>query len=286
MNKKIINSAYLSYKTNINQTLFILKHPLFSATISEFGGQLLSFEPAAAQQLIWLSDSAKLDGTKPIRGGAPICWPWFGAAPAKFEGEPQHGYARNIYWELESLTESDQSVHLVLIPRQAELLDKKLQLALKLEYSFSKTAAISLKTTNLGQESFELSAAIHTYLNLPEAQSAKIPALLDCMYIDKLTNRLEQQSEPFNVNQAMDRIYHYNESDLDVLNKATKIQITSDGHDSIVVWTPWKQGAETMADFDDLGYLSMLCVESALTQGYELAPGDTHKLTQTISYQC
>ena len=100
MNKQITNSAYLSYKSNKNQTLFILKHPLFSATISEFGGQLLSFEPTDAQQLIWLSDSAKLDGSKPIRGGAPICWPWFGSAPVKFEGEPQHGYARNLYWEI------------------------------------------------------------------------------------------------------------------------------------------------------------------------------------------
>lgn len=285
MNKQFTNSAYLSYKSNENQTLFVLKHPLFSATISEFGGQLLNFEPIDSQPLVWLSNSAKLDCSKPIRGGAPICWPWFGPAPTHFEGEPQHGYARNLSWQLESLTESEEQVNLVLTPKLPEPLNEKLQLALKLEYTFNKAAEITLSTTNVGNHAFELSAAIHTYLNIPSSPDTEIPDLLNCVYMDKLTNSIEQQSEPFQLNQAMDRIYHYQDANLEVVNKNTKVQITNDGHDSIVVWNPWKQGSEAMVDFDDNGYLSMLCVESALTRGYSLMPGNTHKLKQKLCFK-
>lgn len=284
MNKQNNKFAYLSHKSTEHQTLFVLSHPLFSATISEFGGQLLNFTPSNKREMIWTSKSAFMDTTKPIRGGAPICWPWFGAAPERFQGEPQHGYARNVKWQIESVIESDSEVKLTLVPMFSNEVSSLLGLTLKVEYTFSNTVCIALITTNTGDENFDLSLAIHTYLNFDDISEIKIPKLSGCQYKNKLNNKLETQLEPFAVNEAMDRIYLYSEPALEVELSNTAISIENCGNDSIVVWTPWQQGAEAMVDFDNNGYLSMLCVETALTQGFTLEPGASHTVSQQLFY--
>lgn len=283
MNKQSTDSQYLTCQETEDQTLFILNHPLFSATVSSFGGQLLSFKPTQRDELIWLSDTAIMDTSKPIRGGAPICWPWFGPAPDHFLGEPQHGYARIVKWEIASLVESATEVRLTLTPIFSDKVEQLLQLSLSVEYTFNNSARIAVTTTNNSKNAFNLSLAIHTYLNTTKATKLEIPALQNSQYIDKLTNQLMTQSSPFNVEQAMDRVYLYNSSSLIVRDQKRTIDVQSDNHDSVVIWNPWQQGAKDLADFDDLGYLSMLCVETALTQGYQLQPNHSHTLTQDLS---
>lgn len=282
MNKQNNDYHYLSVLTDEHQSLFILDHPLFTAKISEFGGQLLSFKPTGCDELIWLSDSAVMDTSKAIRGGAPICWPWFGPAPDAFSGEPQHGYARMVKWELDSLVESDSEVKLTLVPKFPAEFEQTLNLGLSLEYTFSETASIAVITTNNGNKDFELSLAIHTYLTTTDVSSIKIPELINCQYIDKLANQLTTQTEPFSATNAMDRVYLYDKPSVTVYSEEKTIALSNEGHDSLVVWNPWQEGAIAMADFDDLGYQTMLCVETALTQGFKLIPGATHRLEQRI----
>lgn len=273
---------YLTIEKQAHQSLFVLNHPLFSAKISEYGGQLLSFKPAGNKEMIWLSDSAVMDTSKAIRGGAPICWPWFGPAPKMFEGEPQHGYARIVNWQIKGVKETNSEVRLQLIPVFSEAVRKTLNLALTLEYTFSESVKVAVNTTNLGEQAFDLSLAIHTYLNVSGINNLQVPALLNHQYLDKLSNKEELQSIPFSADRAMDRIYLFDQEQLDVLDTDRKIQIKHNGHDSVVVWTPWKDGALAMSDFDDLGYLSMLCIETALTQGFSLAPNQSHTLSQEL----
>lgn len=273
---------YLTTESTDRQTLFVITHPLFSAKISEFGGQLLSYQPVNKQEMIWQSSTAVLDGSKPIRGGAPICWPWFGQAPESFSGEPQHGYARSVKWQITSVKETEELVEISLVPMFSEQLKQRLQLSLEVIYTFGLEAKIELVTTNLGTQDFDFSMAIHTYLNLADSREVAIPELFDCQYFDKLANKQDTQDKPFAVDQAMDRIYLYDKAELTVTSSDKKLNILQQGHDSVVVWNPWQQGAESMADFDDLGYLSMLCVEAALTQGYKLKPGDCHRISQTL----
>ncbi|MGL5994418.1 MAG: D-hexose-6-phosphate mutarotase, partial [Aeromonas sobria] len=87
------------------------------AEISLFGAHVLSYQRHGEPASIWLSDKAVLDGSKPIRGGIPLCWPWFGPAPARVgSGKPSHGFARTTLWELDGVSDHADGtlVHLSL----------------------------------------------------------------------------------------------------------------------------------------------------------------------------
>lgn len=274
---------YLSEQDIQGLSCYQINHPLFSATVSKFGGQLLNFSGKDQQPLIWLSPLAVTDGSKAIRGGSPICWPWFGAAPEAYKGESQHGYARNTYWQLEQLQQSSAQCTLTLVPTEPEFFHQKFGLAVKLIYQFAEDAKVSVETTNIGQQDFTLTAAIHSYFNLVDVGQISIPELNQHSYFDKLLNASARQEQPLQINQAIDRIYHYQKPELSLCSNADRLRLKHSGHDSIVVWNPWQQDAKAMSDFPDLGYQSMLCVEAAITQGLILKPGETHLLSQAFS---
>ena len=87
-----------------------VQHPKAKAAVSLFGGHLISFQPTGEKDLLWLSENANLSGNKPIRGGIPICWPWFGKA-----ADPAHGFVRNQEWTLNQHRENEQGVILSLM---------------------------------------------------------------------------------------------------------------------------------------------------------------------------
>lgn len=59
--------------------------------------------PSAAQELLFLSSKAIFQPPKAIRGGVPVCLPQF----AKRGPLQQHGFARNVSWELAAGSGSD-----------------------------------------------------------------------------------------------------------------------------------------------------------------------------------
>lgn len=278
------NSLYIQCITKNEQTFYQINHPAFKANISAYGAQLLSFEPNDQQDLLWLSNSAVQDGSKAIRGGVPICWPWFGPASGKFEGEPQHGYLRNLNWRISSIDENAEGVTIEFELQRPEKI-VQLGLAVKIIFILNAQAEIKIVTTNLNKEAFELSQAIHTYFNVEDIETTSIASLKGCLFLDKLVqseqeNQTYEQSSELTVNSAMDRVYIYNKPKLEITTDTRTIKVEGEGHDSVIVWNPWAESAQSMADFDDSGYKQMLCVEMGLTQGYLLNPGDTYVLSQ------
>lgn len=278
-----MNNPYIKLvkKTDASD-IFQLVHPRFTAQISKFGGHLLTFKPTNQDDWLWLSSTAKLDGTKPIRGGVPLCWPWFGPATGEFAGEPQHGYIRSLDWELLLVEGDDKTLTVRLSPNLPSELSEKLGLEVYVEYKFSSKLKISLVTTNVSDKPLKLSQAIHTYFRVDNIQNTEITDLEECHYEDKLTKESNQQVSTIKIDQSVDRVYVTDQSDLSCKTNSTIRLISGAGHDSIVVWNPWKDLAKGMPDFDDDGYLNMVCIEMANTQGLILAPGKTHKLKQNI----
>ena len=263
-------------------TLFIT-HPKFDAQITLFGAQILSFIPAGETDVLWLSDTAQLSGDRPIRGGAPLCWPWFGPATGIYEGEPQHGYVRNVIWQLKAVEESEDKVILRLSPILPQPLTEKLGLQLEVTYEFSDALNMTMNTQNISQQERELSQAIHSYFALDDIKQSKLLGLKDSSFLDKLTNKSQKQTQDVILTAATDRVYLNHESELILESPNRSLLITGQGHDSVVVWNPWQDGAKVMADFDDLGYLNMMCVEMANTQSLVLSPGESHSMTQTVN---
>jgi glucose-6-phosphate 1-epimerase len=278
-----MNNPYINLVTTPDKVdIFNIVHPKFRAQVSRFGGHLLSFQPTGDSEWLWMSASAILNGTKPIRGGVPICWPWFGPATGEFEGEPQHGYIRNVNWVVEVVEGDDQALTLRLKPELPEQIRLKLGLDVYVEFNFSDALRINLVTTNISDVERPLSQAIHSYCRVDNVTDVSLLGLDGVLYSDKLTGQDITQAGTLAIDQSIDRVYKTKTQDLIINNKGAHLSVIGKGHDSIVVWNPWQDIAANMADFDNEGYQTMVCVEMANTQGLMLQPGKRHALKQII----
>lgn len=79
--------------------LLLIDHPLCQAVFSRQGAQLLHFRPQGERSMLWCSSQWPALSTAPIRGGIPVCWPWFGSHPSEPDWPP-HGWARQREWRL------------------------------------------------------------------------------------------------------------------------------------------------------------------------------------------
>ncbi|MGE6106646.1 D-hexose-6-phosphate mutarotase [Aeromonas sobria] len=256
------------------------------AEISLFGGHVLSYQRHGEPASLWLSDRAVLDGSKPIRGGIPVCWPWFGPAPARVgDGKPAHGFARTRFWTLDGVSDHQDGtlVHLSLAEDDETLALWPHAFALELDVLVGKELSLVLTTRNTGKTPLTYNAALHTYLQISAPDAVSVTGLGE-PYQDKLTGQDAQQQGPLALTAAMDRIYRQPEAMVRVQDGDRTTRVVSGNHDSVVVWNPWAQGATAMADMSDDGYRTMLCVEAAITAdaGVTVDPDEEYSFSTVI----
>ncbi|MEF1308889.1 D-hexose-6-phosphate mutarotase [Vibrio mytili] len=262
-------------------------HEKATAGIALHGGHLLSFTPNGQDDLIWMSEKAIFDGKAAIRGGIPVCWPWFGRIAT-----PAHGFARTSEWELVEHRENENGVivELALLPSEETLQIWPHMFDARLIVEVSETLKMTLKVLNIDDEAWTFSGALHTYLNVGDVKQAQTTGM-GREYIDSLKNsEVCQGEEILNLTDTIDRVYTQPEAQIlvkdPILNRTLSIE--NHGHNSAVLWNPWAEGAKGMGDMADHGYETMLCVESALhssdiAQGKTLQPGESHELITIIS---
>ncbi|MFZ3463129.1 D-hexose-6-phosphate mutarotase [Vibrio harveyi] len=262
-------------------------HEKATAGIALHGGHVVSFTPAGKEDLIWMSEKAIFDGKAALRGGIPVCWPWFGRIAA-----PAHGFARTAEWELVEHRENDNGVivELALFPTEEthdiwpHMFDARLMVEI------SDQLKVTLKVTNIDDAEWTFSGALHTYLNVGDIKQAQTTGM-GPEYIDSLKEgEICQGGDVLQLTDTIDRIYTQPEAQIlvkdAVLNRTLSVE--NQGHNSAVLWNPWATGAQGMGDMADNGYETMLCVEStvhapSIKQGKTLQPGETHELITVIS---
>ncbi|WP_174873160.1 D-hexose-6-phosphate mutarotase [Vogesella oryzae] len=254
-------------------------HPSFSATLSLYGGQLLDFTPSGGQPLLYLSPQARLEAGKAIRGGIPLCWPWFGPHPLD-PNQPQHGVARTALWSVSAVARSDDGFHVKLAgPRHGEL-DVVLTLQL------GSSVDIALTSHNRGTTPLTVSAALHSYLAVGDLHEVSLSGLEGATYHDKLSGgKGNLPADAWQFDAATDAVVHYaGPCQLHDPLWQRRIAISSSGSASTVVWTPWREGAAQLADLPDDGWQHFLCVEAANagSDARELAPDSSHTLRQQL----
>ena len=166
------------------------------ALISIYGGQVLSFQPVTEpEDLMFLSEQAYYQEGKAIKGGVPICWPWFGPAPDG-SGRPAHGFVRNRFWNILS-TESTQTgetkVVLGLVDTEETREIWPYSFELKLAISVGETLRLELITRNTGAQAFSLTQAFHTYFAVGDINQVKVLGLEDTTYLDKVEGGVQKQ---------------------------------------------------------------------------------------------
>lgn len=248
-----------------------------TARLSLFGAQVLSFTPKHdGRERLWLSAQAVLDGSKAIRGGVPICWPWFGK-PSNCD-LPAHGFARTSIWSLVSRTDlATETILTLQLPPQHNA-----DMLLQLTISIGDTLSLRLDTFNSGQNAFEFTCALHSYFKVSAIDVVSLTGL-EGTYEDKTQDGLVCHTpSPYTFAGETDRIHHCAAKRVQILDNGVGTRIESTGHDSIVVWNPGSQRCLQMSDMAATGFTSMLCVETAITTPAIVEPGSTHSLTQTI----
>lgn len=257
------------------------------ALISIHAGQVLSYQPAGEpEDVMFLSAKAYYQDGKAIKGGAPICWPWFGADP-EGKGRPGHGFVRNRGWNVvatEALSNGDIKVTIGLDDTPETQAIWPHSFSLRQEIVIGDTLNLSLITRNTGKDKFTITQAFHTYFKVGDIARAKVLGLTGCDYLDKAGggNTQKHQAGDVTIDAEVDRIYLNVGNTLTIDDAALNrcIQITSQGSKTAVVWNPWEKIARDMADLEDDDYKRLLCVETtnAADDVQEVAPGGECRL--------
>ncbi len=281
------NTIQIAYPVP-NYPVFEISHPAASARIALHGAHLLEWTPTGQSPVLYLSPKSLFQEGKPVRGGVPICWPWFGPHDSS-TALPSHGFVRNHFWKLDEASENDSGVTLKLSFRDNAETRSIWPHAfhLTLECSIGTSLSLSLTMTNTGDKEFTITDALHTYFAVGDIQNVSIGGLSNLTYLDTTGQRQEHvQAVNILFEGEVDRIYR-SSSPVAIHDASWQriIAIKSEGSNSTVVWNPWKEKAARLHDLPDEDYQHFVCVETANAwqDRITLSPGATHRLVTTIT---
>ncbi|WP_455232766.1 D-hexose-6-phosphate mutarotase [Geopseudomonas aromaticivorans] len=262
--------------------------------VAEQGAQILSYQRAGEPPLIWLSEQAAGRAGQSVRGGVPVCWPWFGdlarnptALLAQYRGEaaPFHGLVRNLTWECREQQVENGEVRLLFVCPQPEegLPDWPHAVDVALEIRLGKRLHIELRSHNRGQRPVWISQALHSYFAVSDIRNVAVQGVEGCRYIETLDGWQEfQQEGALKFAGETDRIY---------LNLPPRLELHDAGWQrtlclesraarTAVLWNPWIDKARRLSQFAEDAWQRMLCIETANVWDdcVQLAPGARHSL--------
>lgn len=242
---------------------------------------MLAFTPRDGRERLWLSDGAVWDGSAAIRGGVPVCWPWFGEHARG--GLPAHGYVRNRPWQLVDSREETGFTELTLSPEDTRGEGFEGEAGLTLHVRVGKELVLALCTENQGKLPFVYTCALHTYFRVCDIGQTELRGLSGDYRDKALGWATGATPAPYRFHGETDRIHLEPVEEVLIDEGDIFTTIRSQGHDSLVVWNPWREKAGALGDMKAEDHLRMLCVETAITQGRSLAPGERHVLKQVIA---
>ena len=264
--------------------------PGSSAEIYLHGAHLTSWVPQGQQPVVWLSAESRFDTSAAIRGGVPICFPWFGARTGHPEA-PQHGFARLSDWTLVDAEEQGDDVVVRL-----RLTDSEATRSSAWPYLFEATftavvgaqLSMTLEVVNRDTTEFTFEEALHTYLAVGDVRSTEVTGLEGTAYVDRPSgpDPLPGEPGPVRFTGPTDRIYLATTARTTVRDEVggRSIGITKDGSATTVVWNPWTDNARAMTDFGDDEWTRMVCVETCNVRddGVLLEPDQTHTMSARL----
>ena len=275
-------SSALSRRLMDELDVIVIDHPQVKASFALQGAHLLSWKPQGEDEALWLSGNTPFKNGVALRGGVPICWPWFG--PAAQQGLPAHGFARNLAWTLKAHNEDDKGVVLTFELHSSEASRQYWphDFTLFARYKLGKTCEIELEAHG----DFETTSALHTYFNVGDIHVVKVSGLGD-RFIDKVNNAQEDaltdgvQTFP----DRTDRVYLNPEACSVIHDSALNrtIEVIHHHHTNVVAWNPGPALSASMTDMPDDGYKTFVCVESACaTAPQKTTEEKPSRLAQTI----
>jgi len=262
------------------------------AEVYLLGAHITRYRPAGGPEMLFVSGQSQWAVGKPIRGGVPICFPWFG--PKADNGDaPLHGFARLRQFEVESITQQPAGVEVIL---RLAADDRTRQwwaadFVLRHRIIFGPALVMSLEVENRGSAPIRFEEALHTYFAVDDVRQAVVYGLEKTRYIDKTDGmkRKTQDEQPIHFTAETDRVYLDTAATCTVANAlgGRSIRIEKKGSRTTVVWNPWIAKASALPDFGDDEWPRMVCVETANADemAVELPAGQTHHMRAKVTLE-
>lgn len=255
--------------------------PLCRGEIYLHGAHVSAWQPAGQAPVIWMSSQGWFAANKPMRGGIPLCWPWFG--PGVETGQPAHGLIRQADWTLTAVaTAADGTVTVVM-----RLVCAAPAATLQLAACFGHSLQVELSATNTGTSAFPVGETLHTYLAVGDVRRVALRGLKGAAGQSRVAQPITLTGpEVLGIDAETDLVFNAHEGatviDDPVLHR--QLRVSKGGSRTTVVWNPWIAKAARMSDFGDHEWPGMICVEAANAQAdaYQLAPGASHALSTVI----
>ena len=245
------------------------------ATVTLYGGHLVSWKTSDGQERLFCSRASSLDGSRAIRGGVPVIFPQFGARGTGM----RHGFARVATWQLESTGDAEGAAWAQFSLTQADLPEA---IGATWPYAFTlrlrvavqgQSLELSLSVHNTGEQAFPFSAALHSYFSIDQLSEARVGGLQRVRYSDETPQDALQAEELLQFADKLDRIYYQLPGALHLQSGSHTLRLEQQGFTDAVVWNPGVQDAAALPDLADDEYQRFLCIEPALIQPDLLAAG-------------
>jgi D-hexose-6-phosphate mutarotase len=265
-----------------------IQTPWSAAEIYLHGAHVAHFQINGELPLIFMSRKSHFAPGQPIRGGVPICFPWFGNRV----GEPSHGFARISEWQLvKTAAASDGAVTLQFALPQIP--DREAWEKLRTEFvvTVGETLTMELVAANEScAETLEFEDCLHTYFQVGDIGAVSITGLQGAAFLDNAAGgngeRKIQNETALRIDRETNRIYLDTTSAVEICDEKLKriIRVEKSGSNSTVVWNPWTT-QKLPDDFDPADHKQMVCLESGNVKQNKilLAPGKSSVLKVVIS---
>ena len=261
--------------------LLVVDRPDCQAVIALQGAQILEFSPAGSPPLLWLSPGARFEPGQAIRGGIPLCAPWFGPHPTD-SNKPNHGFARNQPWQLTTaaVTEDDElSLCFTLeageYSRRLYPFDFTLQLEMRLGTALTQTLTIS----NHSAETMPFSWALHSYFPVEDLAKVRLSGLSGLASVDNTNGRsLPPLAGELCFSGEVDRFFTGASKKLQ-LNNQPPLLIEGDNCPTVITWNPGREKAAQMADIGVEHFTGFVCVErgAAFEDAWQIPAGQSRQ---------
>jgi glucose-6-phosphate 1-epimerase len=259
------------------------------AEICLYGAQVTRFTPHGSFDLLWMSPTSFFEEGKAIRGGIPLCFPWFGPDPSG-EGKPAHGFARLMYWDVVETAAKDTGETAIKLQLCSSTETKKYwpyEFSAELDIMVGKELDVKLTITNTDKQPFNYSAALHSYFNISGLENIKIEGLEGTSFYSGFGEDLfKQEEQMLEICQEENRRYIETESDCVIHDEvfSQAIRISKLGSKVTVVWNPGEETSSKMEDIAEGSFETFVCVEAVnfYNNTIQLNAGDKHTTGTTI----
>ena len=262
------------------------------ADICLYGAHVTSFRPHNNMELLWMSPASHFQVGSPIRGGIPVCFPWFGLHKSDQE-KPMHGFARLMYWdvlETASLPNGETQIRLGLQSSEETKTYWPHDFCAEMCITVGQSLTVSFKVTNTSQEAFEYTSALHSYFTLSSVENISIEGLANTGYHNQLNGANgKQEEEILQISEPITRHYLDTEATCVIEDPIfrRRIRIEKEGSKTTTVWNPGAETCAKMVDLPDDSYHAFVCIETvnAFDDFVGLAPGESHETTVILGVE-